>query len=185
MSRIGNKPISVPSDVTVSKDGQELIIKGPKGELSFPFKPEVNINIENNLIKLSIKGKNRFSRSLFGLYRTLIYNMILGVTKGWNKGLEIHGVGFRASVSGKDLVLSAGFSHPVNFPVPDSISVSVSENKINVSGIDKQLVGQVASMIRKIRPAEPYKGKGIRYIGEKIRRKAGKVIKAGASVAGK
>jgi len=186
MSRIGKQPIKIPDNATVNIDGNKVSVKGPKGELSLRFKPEVEIKIENKKIVLSVKGKNKFSNSLYGLYRSLIANMIHGVTLGWNKGLEITGVGYKASVSGDNLVLNVGFSHPILFPIPKGVTVAVSENKINVSGCDKQLVGETAARIRKIKPPEPYKGKGIHYIGEQIRRKAGKVVKvAGGVTAGK
>lgn len=185
MSRIGKQPIKIPDNVTVNIDGNKISVKGIKGELFLRFKPEVEIKIEDKKIVLSLKGKNKFSNSLYGLYRSLIANMIHGVTFGWNKGLEITGVGYKASVSGDNLVLNVGFSHPVLFPIPKGITVTVSDNRINVSGADKQLVGETAAKIRRIKPVEPYKGKGIHYIGEKIRRKTGKAVKvAGAATVG-
>lgn len=177
MSRVGKKPIKIPEGITVNINGNSVVVKGPKGELVEKFKPEVIISVENGQIILRVKGKNQFSNSLHGLYRSLIANMIYGVVTGWNKGLELTGVGYRASVSGNNLILNVGFSHSISFPVPAGIIITVKENKINVSGVDKQLVGETAAKIRRIKPPEPYKAKGIHYIGEKIRRKAGKIVK--------
>lgn len=178
MSRIGKQPVKILKEVTVSIDGNTLLVKGPKGELIQKFKPEVKIKIENDFVILSVIGKNRFANSLHGLYRTLIANMIYGVTSGWNKGLELTGVGFRVALSGNQLVFNLGFSHPISFDLPAGIKAVIKENKIDVSGCDKQLVGETAARIRRIKPPEPYKGKGIHYLGEVIRRKAGKVVKA-------
>lgn len=179
MSRIGAKPIKIPEGVTVQKDGSLVTVVGPKGSLSSAFRPEIEIKIEGNNISVERKGETPKAKSLHGLTRTLVENMILGVTQGWNKGLELIGVGYRAVVEANTLVLNVGFSHQVKFPAPTGITFTVSENtKVNVSGVDKQLVGETAAQIRRIRPPEPYKGKGIRYIGEVVRRKAGKAAKA-------
>lgn len=179
MSRIGGKPIKIPEGVTIQNDGGKLTVVGPKGTLVFQFRPEMGININNNAIDVQRKSDTPKAKSLHGLTRTLIANMITGVTQGWNKGLELVGVGYRAVVEGTTLVLNVGFSHQVKFPSPAGITFVVSDNtKVNVSGVDKQLVGETAAQIRRIRPPEPYKGKGIKYIGEVIRRKAGKAAKA-------
>lgn len=179
MSRIGNKPISIPSGVTVEVNGGKVIVTGPKGVLSFEFAPEIKIEVKNSQAEVVRVKESPKAKSLHGLSRTLLENMILGVTAGWNKGLELVGVGYRASIEGENLVLHIGFSHPVIFPVPAGITFEVKENtKINVSGIDKQLVGETAARIRRIKPPEPYKGKGIRYVGEVVRKKAGKAAKA-------
>lgn len=185
MSRIGNKPISIPAGVTVKVDGHKVSVQGPKGELTQDFRPEVKVSDQDGKIIIERVQETAKAKSLHGLSRTLVANMIMGVTQGWNKGLELVGVGYRASVSGKDLVLNVGFSHAVNFPAPDGIIFEVKENKVNVSGVDKQLVGETAAQIRRIKPPEPYKGKGIRYVGELVRKKAGKAVKAaGAPGAG-
>lgn len=185
MSRIGKKPIKIPENVTVNINGNKVVIKGEKGELCYEFKKGVEIKNEDGEIIVDIKGKDRFSKSLHGLYRSLLANMIYGVTKGFNKGLEVVGVGYNAKVIDNNLILNVGFSHPVYFPIPEGINITVSENKINVSGIDKQLVGEVAARIRKIKPPDPYKGKGIRYIGEIVRKKPGKALKAVGGVGAK
>jgi len=179
MSRIGAKPIKIPEGVTVNKDGNAVTITGPKGTLTSSFRPEIAINIDGNTIFVERRSETPKAKSLHGLTRTLVENMVFGVTKGWNKGLELIGVGYRAVVEGGTLVLNVGFSHQIKFPAPAGITFTVTENtKIDVSGIDKQLVGETAAQIRRIRPPEPYKGKGIRYIGEVVRRKAGKAAKA-------
>lgn len=186
MSRIGNKPISIPQGVTVSIDGSKVVVSGPKGQLTTDFRPEVKIVSADNKITVERVKETPKAKSLHGLSRTLIENMILGVTQGWNKGLELVGVGYRTAVEGTDLVLNVGFSHQVKFPAPAGITFTVSENsKINVSGIDKQLVGETAAQIRRVKPPEPYKGKGIRYIGELVRKKAGKAVKAAGATGAK
>lgn len=182
MSRIGKKPISIPKGVEVKLDKDFLFIKGPKGELSLKRHPCVQINVEDNTIKVSVENPDiKENRALWGLYGSLIKNMIYGVTMGFIKKLEINGVGYKAQVSGEKLILNVGFSHPVEFEVPEGITVAVDKNIISVSGIDKQLVGEIAARIRAIKPPEPYKGKGIKYVDEVIRRKAGKAAKAGAT----
>ncbi len=175
MRRIGIKPIKIPEGVTVAVEKNLVTVTGPKGTLSQSFRPEVKIAIDANQVIVERKGDTPKAKSLHGLSRTLLENMCLGVTSGWNKGLELVGVGYKAVVEEGNLVLSVGFSHPVKYPSPAGITFQVVENtKINVQGFDKQLVGETAAQIRRIRPPEPYKGKGIRYIGEVIRRKAGK-----------
>jgi large subunit ribosomal protein L6 len=179
MSRIGKKPVKIPQGVTVNVGADNLVsVTGPKGNLSFRFRPEVGIVADGGSVVVERKQESAKAKSLHGLSRSLVENMVFGVDKGWNKGLELVGVGYRAEVRGNDLVLNVGFSHPVVFKAPEGISFSVSQNIINVSGIDKQIVGETAAKIRRIKPPEPYKGKGIKYVGEVIRRKAGKAAKA-------
>ncbi|KKR10220.1 MAG: 50S ribosomal protein L6 [Parcubacteria group bacterium GW2011_GWA2_39_18] len=174
MSRIGKKPISVPKDVQVLLEKPNITIKGKLGQLSYSFLPEVDVNLEGDqLIVVPIK-KTKSTAAFWGLTRALLANMIKGVSEGFEKKLEIEGVGYRASVSGNKLTLSVGFSHPVELEAPEGIKISVEKNTITVSGFDKTLVGQMAANIRAIKKPEPYKGKGIHYLGEKIRRKAGK-----------
>lgn len=185
MSKIGNKPIHIPEGVTVTISSAatpmyEVKVTGPKGNLSQDVKQAVKVRQDNGNLVFEIKKPE--SGALQGLYRSLVDNMIKGVTVGWNKGLEMKGVGFRAAVTGDKLVLTIGFSHPVEYKIPAGVTITVAENKINVTGIDKQLVGQTSAEIRHFRPPEPYKGKGIRYIGEIVRKKAGKqAVKAGAA----
>ncbi len=179
MSRIGNKPISVPAGVDVSiSDGNAVTVKGPKGTITKNFHSDMIITCEGGEVKVSRPSEDKFHKSLHGLTRTLISNMIEGVTNGYSKTLEIEGVGYRAAKQGKDLVMNLGFSHQVVMPEKDGITIDVpAPNKIVVNGIDKQIVGQYASEIREKRPPEPYKGKGIRYEGERIIRKEGKAGK--------
>lgn len=179
MSRIGLKPITVPAGVEINIDGKNYaVVKGPKGKLEAQFSPEMTIEIADNVINVSRPSDNKKHRSLHGLTRTLLNNMIIGVTEGYSKKLEVVGVGYRAAKQGKNLQLNLGFSHPVVMEDPEGIEVTVpSPTEIVVSGIDKQLVGNYASKIRAWREPEPYKGKGIRYAGEHIRRKEGKTGK--------
>ena len=178
MSRIGKKPIIIPAGVKVTLDSNVCSVEGPKGKLQYSLHPTAEVAIEANTITVSRKDESKLSRSVHGLTRTLISNMVDGVTKGYEKKLEIHGVGYRAALKGKDLDLSLGFSHPVIVTPPAGIEFAMEGNtNIIVKGVDKQLVGQTAANIRKIRQPEPYKGKGIRYAGEKIIRKAGKTGK--------
>ena len=181
MSRIGKLPVAVPSGVNVTLNDGEVVVKGPKGELSSHIlKNVVDVKLEDGKVIVERKGDAKPHRSAHGLTRTLISNMVEGVSKGFRKSLEIQGVGFRAAKSGEKLNLSLGFSHPVVFDPPKGITLSVEgTNKIHVDGIDKQQVGQVAAEIRSLRPPEPYKGKGVRYAGEVIRKKLGKAGKAG------
>jgi large subunit ribosomal protein L6 len=175
LSRIGKVPVNIPSGVTVSVNGQKIEVKGSKGTLSRNFPEELKIEVDGNQVKISPAAQTENVKALWGLYKILIENMVIGVSQGYKKDLEIVGVGYKAELKGKDLSISAGYSSPKMFKAPVGITFSVEgANKISVSGIDKQLVGQVAADIRKIRPPEPYKGKGIRYLGEKLRRKAGK-----------
>ncbi len=175
MSRIGKQPIILPPGITLKIEGSRVMVSGPKGELTVVAPQGIEVKTEDNQIKcLAPKEKS----NLWGLTRTLVANAVAGVSNGWNKSLELVGVGYRASVEGDELVLTVGFSHQVRFKAPAGISFSVLENKITVSGADKQVVGEVAAQIRRIRPPEPYKGKGIRYAGEFIKRKVGKAAKA-------
>ena len=178
MSRIGKKTIILPHNIKANIDRQNINIIGPKGQLSYQISNYIKIEKQEEKIKLYISTKNQESRALYGLSRTIINNMVIGVSKGFNKKLEIHGVGYRAQMNGKDLILNVGYSHPVIITPPENISIQVQNNtQIIVDGINKEIVGQIAAKIRNIRPPEPYKGKGIRYLGEKIRRKAGKAGK--------
>jgi large subunit ribosomal protein L6 len=174
MSRIGKQPIQIPEGVEVKINDQNIVVKGPKGELTRIIRPELKVELKGKEIWVTPVKKTKNTSALWGLTRVLIFNMIEGVTKGFEKKLEIEGVGYRASVQGNKLVLNLGFSHPVEIEPPKGIEIKADKNIITVAGIDKQLVGQVAANIRAKRKPEPYKGKGIRYMGEVIRRKAGK-----------
>lgn len=175
MSRIGKKPIPFPDQVKVEITGGNIAVEGPKGKLSLRLSPAMVVRVEDRQLHCVRPSDHKLHRSLHGLTRTLIANMIEGVTKGFEKKLEMVGVGYRASVQGRNLSLMLGYSHPLVFPLPDGINVSVeSQNLLTVSGADKQQVGEVAAKIRSLRLPEPYKGKGVKYTGERIRRKAGK-----------
>jgi len=180
MSRIGRKPIAVPGNVDiVVGESNAVTVKGPKGELSAQFAPSMLLERENGSINVSRPDDSRQNRSLHGLTRTLLNNMVLGVTDGFKRNLEIQGVGYRAAMDGKVLVLSVGYSHPVRIVPAEGISFTLDGlTKVAVTGFDKQLVGEEAARIRRTRPPEPYKGKGIRFEGEQVRRKAGKTGKA-------
>ncbi len=178
MSRIGKKPIPVPAKVTVTIDGKAVTVKGPKGELSRVLPEGVVLEQEDSAVTVTPENSSRRSRERHGLCRTLVANMIEGVTNGYQKRLEIQGVGYRAQVQGAKLNMSLGYSHPVVFDPPEGIQFAVENNtNVIVSGIDKEVVGNIAAKIRDARPPEPYKGKGVRYAGEYIRRKAGKAGK--------
>ena len=175
MSRVGLLPIEVPKGVTVTFDGSTATVKGPKGEITKTLPVVCNYNQEENVIRVSRDSDEKIAKSMHGLARTLLYNMVVGVTDGYVKELEIVGVGYKAEAKGKELVLALGFSHPVNFAIPEGIEIETpAPTKIKVMGIVKEQVGQVAANIRQFRPPEPYKGKGIKYVGEHIQRKAGK-----------
>jgi large subunit ribosomal protein L6 len=180
MSRIGQLPIAIPSGVNVSLNDNVISIKGPKGELHQSILSQiVDVGVEDGKIVVKRKGEAKMHRSVHGLTRTLIANMLEGVSKGYRRSLEIHGVGFRAAKSGEKLNLTIGYSHPVVFEAPKGIVLTLEgQTKIHVDGIDKQVVGQAAAEIRSLRPPEPYKGKGIRYAGEIVRKKLGKAGKA-------
>ena len=176
MSRIGKLPVPVPENVTVALDGLNVSVKGPKGELARTMPEGVTLSVDDDgAVLVTRNGDSRTERSRHGLVRSLIHNMIVGVTDGYSKNLELVGVGYRAAAKGSDVELQVGFSHPVVIEAPDGITFNIPQaTRITVSGIDKVLVGQVAANIRKVRPPEPYKGKGIKYEGEVVRRKAGK-----------
>jgi large subunit ribosomal protein L6 len=178
MSRIGKAPITVPAGVEVKVDGSTVTVKGPKGTLTKEFKPEMKITVDGAVVTVERPDDAPANRSLHGLTRTLIQNMVVGVTEGYQKTLEINGVGYRCQKKGKDLELTIGFSHPVIFSDNDDITIEAPQpNQVIVKGIDKQKVGQFAAEIRGARPPEPYKGKGIKYVDEFIRRKEGKAGK--------
>ena len=177
MSRIGKKPISIPNGLEVKIDGSSLKFKKSNNEKELDLKGHVDVKIEDGKIEISPKGEDRQSRAYWGTYRALANNIVLGLTEGFSKQLEINGVGYRAAMKGKVLELNLGFSHPINFESPKGIEISVDKNVVTIKGDDKQQVGQVAAKIRGFRPPEPYKGKGIKYLEERIIRKAGKTAK--------
>ena len=177
MSRIGRKPINIPAGVTASVDNGVITVKGPKGTLDFKFNPAMTVEIKGDVIEVTRPNDAKENRSLHGLTRTLIHNMVIGVTEGYTKTLEVNGVGYRASKAGKKLTLNLGYSHPVEMEDPEGLESEVQDNKIIIKGIDKEKVGQYAAEIRDKRRPEPYKGKGIKYADEVIRRKVGKTGK--------
>ncbi len=177
MSRIGRLPITIPSGVDVTIDGARVTVKGPKGQLERTIAAPITVTLEDGQLTVARPDDERESRSLHGLSRTLINNMILGVTEGFSKQLEVIGTGYRVLAKGQDLEFALGYSHPVPVKAPEGIAFAVEGNKVTVSGIDKQKVGETAANIRKLRRPDPYKGKGVRYAGEQIRRKAGKAGK--------
>ena len=180
MSRIGKKPIAIPAGVDVKINGSEVTVKGPKGELKNTFNADIGIAMENNEIIVTRPSDDKEHRALHGLTRTLIVNMVEGVSNGYKKELEVNGVGYRAQKQGKNLVMNLGYSHQVIMPEVDGITIEVpNNNSIIISGADKQKVGQFAAEVREKRPPEPYKGKGIKYVDEHIRRKEGKAAKGG------
>ncbi len=174
MSRIGKRPIPIPEKVSVNIDGNRITVKGPKGELTLDVHPDIKVKMEESQIKLERPSDNSFHRAIHGTMAALIRNMVKGVTEGYTVVLELVGLGYRASVKGKNLELNLGYSHPIIYPIPEDVKIEVKENKIYVSGIDKQRVGQVAAEIRRFRKPNPYKGTGIRYEGEQLKLKAGK-----------
>jgi large subunit ribosomal protein L6 len=179
MSRIGKKPVTIPAKVQVNVEGQAVTVKGPKGELTMIAHPNMTFSLEDGTLQVVRPDDERENRALHGLTRALINNMVTGVTQGFKKTLLIEGVGYHAELKGKNLVLYVGYSHPVEYPAPEGVSFSVGDRgvSIDIEGIDRQLVGQVAANVRKVRPPEPYGGKGIRYNDEVVRRKAGKAGK--------
>ncbi|HLC64365.1 MAG TPA: 50S ribosomal protein L6 [Patescibacteria group bacterium] len=182
MSRIGKKPIIIPDKVEVKVAGNQVTVKGPKGELSQKLHSLVKIAQADGQLKVAVANpEDKEQASLWGLFRTLVSNLVEGVTEGFQKQLEINGIGFKAQVQGNKLILNVGFSHPVEYSIPEGIQISVDKNVMTVLGADKQQVGQVAAEIRAIKKPEPYKGKGIKYLDEVIRRKAGKVVKGAES----
>jgi large subunit ribosomal protein L6 len=175
MSRIGKKPIAIPAGVTVTVDGQTVSVKGPKGSLSWTVVDEIVLKHENGELTLTPRDESTRARAMWGLSRTLLGNMVHGVSQGYEEVLELVGVGYRAAMKGQALSMQLGFSHDVDIPPPAGITFTVPrQTEIRIAGIDKQAVGQLAAQIRQIRPPEPYKGKGVRYSGEKVRRKEGK-----------
>ncbi len=174
MSRIGKRPIPIPKGIEIKFNKGLLIVKGPKGELKRQIHPDIDIDIQSDKILIFVKNRSKKSKALHGLFNALIWNMVKGVTEGFKKGLEIVGVGYRAELQGKQLILHLGYSNPIKFDLPVGIEAHVERNKIVISGIDKEIVGQTAANIRRLRPPEPYKGKGIRYENEIIIKKAGK-----------
>jgi large subunit ribosomal protein L6 len=178
MSRIGNKAVEIPDKVKVNIDNNgAVMVEGPKGKLNWTLPRQIKASVKDNSVSVVREVETRSVKALHGLSRALVHNMVLGVSEGFSKQLEIEGVGFKAAVQGSNLNLSLGFSHPILFPIPKEIKIIVTENtKLNIQGIDKKLVGQVAADIRRFYPPEPYKGKGVRYAGEQIRRKEGKTV---------
>jgi large subunit ribosomal protein L6 len=180
MSRIGRLPITVPSTVDVTIDGRHLTVKGPRGTLSRALHPDMTVSRAEDTLVVTRPTEQKTHKQLHGLTRTLVNNMVVGVTDGYRKGLEITGVGYRAALNGNKLTLNLGYSHPIEIDPPEGISFEVENpTRLAVVGIDKELVGQIAAQVRSTRKPEPYKGKGVRYAGEKIRRKAGKAGKIG------
>lgn len=178
MSRIGNKPILLPAGVTVTATPGNVVVKGPKGELSLDFDANIELLVEGNELLVKRPNDTKWMKTIHGTTRALVHNMVVGVSEGFTKTLEINGVGYRAALQGNKVVVSAGYSHNVELEIPQGLKVELPKNTIiNISGIDKQLVGQFAAEIREIRKPEPYKGKGIKYAGEHIRRKEGKTAK--------
>jgi large subunit ribosomal protein L6 len=178
MSRIGNKAVEIPDKVRVNIDNEGAVsVEGPKGKLQWKLPRDIRASVQDNRVALVRHAETRSVKALHGLSRSLVHNMVQGVSEGYSKQLQIEGVGFRAAVQGSNLNLSLGFSHPIAFPIPRDIKITVTDNtKIRIEGVDKKLVGQVAADIRGFYPPEPYKGKGVRYAGEQIRRKVGKTV---------
>ena len=177
MSRIGKQPIAIPPKVKVEVKGQQVLVEGPKGRLNLELPRRTSLKVENGNVLLSRQGDDAQAKALHGLSRALVNNMVRGVSEGFIKKLEIQGVGFKAIVQGKNVNLNLGYSHPIQYPIPDQIKVTVEENtKITIEGPDRQVVGQVAAEIRGFYPPEPYKGKGVRYAGEHVQRKEGKTV---------
>jgi large subunit ribosomal protein L6 len=175
MSRIGKKAVAVPSGVNVTLEGQAVAVKGPKGQLAWTLPEEISVSQENGELSLTPRDQTQRARSMWGLSRTLVSNMVEGVTKGFEQNLELVGVGYRAAMKGQALSMQLGFSHEIDIPPPAGITFAVGKpTEVKISGIDKQAVGETAARIRRLRPPEPYKGKGVRYAGEKVRRKEGK-----------
>ncbi len=175
MSRIGRRPIAIPGSVTFTQQGQQLLCEGPKGKLSMTLPPVLSTTLQDGTLTIQRANDHKPVRALHGLYRALVANMMKGVTEGFSKELEIVGVGYKAQVQGKQLTLSVGYSHPVLMTIPDGVAIETPKpTTVVVKGVDKHLIGQMAANIRRVAPPEPYKGKGIRYLGEVVRRKAGK-----------
>jgi len=180
MSRIGKKTIIIPDGVQVTIDGTQVKVKGPKGELARDFGTQVLVTKEDNTLTVSAQNETKAARALWGTYRMHLANMVKGVTEDFNKQLQIEGIGYRAAIEGKNLVLNMGFTHPVMIAAEPGITFKVEKNIVTVTGFDKELVAKIAAQIHRVRKPEPYKGKGIRYVGEKVRKKVGKKAAAGA-----
>jgi len=177
MSRIGKQPVAIPPKVKVDIKGDKVMVEGPKGKLNFQLPHRTSAKVDGTNVLVARNGEDAEAKALHGLSRSILNNMVKGVSDGFMKKLEIQGVGFKALVQGKTITLNLGYSHPINYPIPDQIKVTVEENtKITVEGPDKQVVGQVAAEIRSFYPPEPYKGKGVRYAGEQVKRKEGKTV---------
>lgn len=183
MSRIGKQPITLPKGVVVTIDDKTVIVKGEKGELTQKFPRNLDIKVDGDQVLVSVNKKSQQSNAMHGTFRSLVQNMVVGVSVGWSKTLELVGTGYRAELSGEKLILNIGFSHPVEVTPPEGIKFKVEKTKITVEGINKQIVGEEAAKIRNIRPPEPYKGKGIKYEDEIVRRKPGKAAKAQSAAA--
>ncbi len=181
MSKIGRLPLTLPAGTTITQSGSSIVVKGSKGELSYTMPSSISLTVDGDKYVVTRASDSKDVRALHGLVRALIANMIVGVSTGFTKTLELQGTGYRARNNGNNIVLSLGFSHEIDFPAPAGITLKVENNLITISGIDRQAVGQVAAQIRAYKPPEPYKGKGIRYVGEVVRRKAGKAAKAAAA----
>jgi large subunit ribosomal protein L6 len=176
MSRIGRQPVTIPQGVTVTVQGRKVLAKGPKGELTWECVPYVQVAVKEGRVELSCERTDKQGKAVFGTTRSLVANMVQGVKEGYSKTLEIQGVGFRAAIQGQKLVLTLGYSHPIEYAVPAGITVKVADNNVIVSGADKHLVGDVSARLRSFYPPEPYKGKGVRLKGEYVRRKVGKTV---------
>jgi large subunit ribosomal protein L6 len=178
VSRIGNKPVVIPAGVTITQNGTTVTVKGPKGELTREFSPNITLNIEEGVVTLTRPDDSKENKTMHGTMRANLNNMVVGVSEGFAKALELIGVGYRAQLQGKKLVLNVGYSHPIEFETPEGIEIEVPSNtSIIVKGSNKEVVGELAANIRGTRPPEPYKGKGVRYVGEHVRRKEGKTGK--------
>jgi large subunit ribosomal protein L6 len=177
MSRVGKKPIEISDKIKITYSDRILTVSGDKGTLTRTIHPDVNLNIEDNSLTVTIENMDKKTRSLWGMTRAIVANMVTGVTQGFERALEINGIGYRAEINGKNILFNLGYSHPIDFPLPEGISAIIEKNIIKLSGIDKDLLGYTASTIRSLRPPEPYKGKGVKYAEEYIQRKAGKTAK--------
>lgn len=174
MSRVGKKPVKVPEKVKIKYKDRIITVTGEKGSLTTTVHPAIDLAIDDQVIKVTMENETRSNMALQGMVRSIVENMVTGVSTGFEKSLEINGLGYRAEVKGSSIVFNLGYSHPINFTLPEGVAASIEKSTIKLSGIDKQLVGQTAAIIRKLRPPEPYKGKGIKYAGEHLQRKAGK-----------
>jgi len=177
MSRVGKKPIAISDKIKITYTDRVLTVVGEKGTLTRTIHPDVNVNIDDSALTVSIDNMDKKTRSLWGMTRALIANMVTGVSQGFERALEINGIGYRAELKGKNIEFNLGYSHSIDFPLPEGISANIDKNIIKLSGIDKDLLGYTASTIRSLRPPEPYKGKGVKYVEEYIQRKAGKTAK--------